>query len=152
MATAATNNSVPKVLTVKAMSEAHAMFIAKMMTQKEMHELKYDYTTRHPRPAKTCKTDDYPVRGARKWVTEYQVYSYGQRIALGRDKYAYTDLELVAEHLPSKTDALKEARKLAVDMQMPMTIKIVKVLEDDDNTVADVSPKTTLGEFAIRYE
>lgn len=138
-------------IVVKAMSTSHARKIASALTQTPIEGIGRVDMVKKPRQAKTCQTDDYPTKGTRKWVTEYQVYSYGQRVPIGRNKYDYTHLEFVKGGFTKKGDAVKEAREQAIKQQLPMTVKIVKVLENDTNTVTDLEPKSTYGEYRVAY-
>ena len=138
-------------IVVDAMSTEHAKRVASTLAQFPLEAIRNVKMITKPREAKTCQTDDYPVKKARKWQTQYSVYSYGKRIPIGKNKFLYSNLELVAEGFKLKTEAVKAARELAIKHQLPMTVKIVKVLVDEDNTVSDVTPKTALGKYEVEY-
>lgn len=134
---------------VKAYSREHAAKTAASLAGVDLADIETVNTIKQPREAKTCTTDDYPVKGTRKWVTVYNIYSYGQKIPLGRGRCTYTHLEYVKGGFEQKVPAVAEARKLAIQYQMPMTVKIEKVLDGSTPFVSDVEPKTTPGEFTV---
>jgi hypothetical protein len=136
---------------VKAYGVEHARRIASGLTGYPMTSIVDTVMSKKPRQAKTCSTDDFPVKGTRKWVTVYNVYAYGNKVPVGRNKYEYTNMEFVKGGFSTKADALAEARKMAVKHQLPMTVQIAKELEKDSPTVSDVEPKTSVGEYTVSF-
>lgn len=145
-----TTGTVQSII-VNAMSPEHAKRVAAGLAHFPQEAVKNVQQMKAPRPAKTCKTDDFPQKGTRKWKVEYQIYSYGQKVPIGRGEYHYTEMEFQKDGFEMKTDAVKAARELSIVMQMPMTVKIVHVLDNGNNTVSDLEPKTALGEFRVEY-
>lgn len=139
------------IIKVKAMSQEHARKLAAALSGYPVSSVLSVACNKQPRPAKTCVTDDFPVKGTRKWVTVYNVYTYGTKIPVGRNRYEYTDMELVKGGFDQKTDAVKVAREMAVKHQLPMTVQIAKELENDSPHVTDVEPKSTFGEFTVTF-
>lgn len=92
--------------------------------------------------ATLCKVDDHPVKGARKWLTKYFIYEYDYKEQRSDGTMKYVGMKKVAEE-DSKTEAVKIARALTLSNQARHTIRLVKVLEDGDNTVTDIEPKLT---------
>lgn len=137
---------------VKAFSEDHARRIAGALGGFPTQSIRSIRQTKVPRKATTCKTDDFPVKGTRKWKTVYQVHAYGQKIAIGRNKFEYLNMELVQDDIDQKTEAVKIAKDMAIKHQLPMTIQIVQKLDSHDAACADIEPKTTPGEFVISYQ
>ena len=140
-----------KQVTVPAYSEEHARRIAGTFGGFHTSKIREVTQLKAPRKATTCKTDDFPVKGTRKWKTVYQVHAYGQKIAIGRNRFEYINMELVRDDIEQKTEALKIAREMAVKHQLPMTVQIVQKLDTHDPTCADVEPKTGLGQFKVVY-
>lgn len=134
---------------VEAYSQEHAKRIASLIAGGTMDTVVRVTTIKAPRNASTCKTDDNPVKGTRKWKTVYQVYAYGSKIAMGRDTYQYLNKELVRDDIDQKTDAVKIAREMAIKHQLPMTVQIVQKLDTHSPTCADIEPKTGLGKFKV---
>lgn len=152
----ASNQQIPTTVQttfveVKAMSEDHAKRIASGLVGVSMEKVTSVMLLAKPRDAKTCKTDDYPTTGTRKWKTIYEVYAYGQAIPLGRNKIEHTNMELVQSDIATKTEAVKIAREMAVKHQLPMTVQIAQKLDTHDTTCADIEPKTGLGKFKVYY-
>lgn len=137
------------VVEVEAFSQEHAKRIACLIAGGTMDHVTKVTMIKQPRAATTCKTDDNPVKGTRKWKTVYQVYAYGSKIAIGRDEYEYLNKELVRDDIDQKTDAVKIAREMAVKHQLPMTVQIAQKLETHSNTCADIEPKTTRGKYKV---
>lgn len=92
--------------------------------------------------ATSCKVDDYPVKGARKWVTKYYIYAYDYKEPRHDGTMKYVGMKKVGE-ADSKTEAVTTTRALTLKNQSRHTIRLVKVLEDGDNTVTDIEPRTT---------
>lgn len=134
---------------VEAFSEEHARRVASLIAGGTMDHVVKVTMTKQPRPATTCKTDDNPVKGTRKWKTVYQVYAYGSKIAMGRDEYEYLNKELVRDDIDQKTDAVKIAKEMAIKHQLPMTIQIAQKLDTHSSTCADVEPKTGRGKYKV---
>lgn len=134
---------------VEAFSTEHAKRIASLIAGGTMDHVAKVTMIKQPRPATTCKTDDNPVKGTRKWKTVYQVYAYGSKIAMGRDSYEYLNKELVRDDIDQKTDAVKIAKEMAIKHQLPMTVQIAQKLDTHSNTCADIEPKSTLGKYKV---
>lgn len=147
-------SAIPKVantIKVKGYSADHARRIASGLTGHSMALITDTKLLKNPRQAKTCSTDDFPVKGTRKWKTVYNIYAYGNKIPVGRNKYEYTNMEFVKGGYDTKTEAVKVAREMAIKHQLPMTVQIAKELEDDSPHVSDVEPKTTVGEYNVTF-
>lgn len=134
---------------VEAYSQEHAKRIASIVAGGTMDHVSKVTMIKAPRAATTCKTEDNPVKGTRKWKTVYQVYAYGSKIAMGRDQYEYLNKELVRDDIDQKMDAVKIAREMAIKHQLPMTVQIAQKLDTHSNTCADVEPKTTPGKYQV---
>lgn len=87
-----------------------------------------------------CKVMDYKFNGAKKWVTKHYIYSFDAKAYDREGKEIYSGLKLMGATDKGKIAAIKEARSLAITEMKPMTIRIVKVLEDASNVVSDVVP------------
>ncbi len=144
------NTFYTKMIDVSAMSKEHAKRLA-VSYGIPMDTIVDVYTVRNPRNASTCKTDDYPTRGTRKWKTVYQVHAYGAKIAMGLDKFEYLNMELVRDDIETKTEAVKIAKEMAIKHQLPMTVQVVQKSISHTPTCADIEPKTTLGTFQVKY-
>lgn len=140
-----------EIIVVEAMSEQHAKRIAAGIAGIGLERIINITCTKKPRAASTCKTEDFPVKGTRKWKTVYQIYAYGNAIPLGRNKMEHTQMEIVADDIETKTEAIKIAKEMAIKHQLPMTIKIAQKLETHDTTCANIIPKTGLGKFSVEY-
>lgn len=143
--------STKQSIKVIAYNEEHARLVAMTMAGIRMDQIIEVTNTKKPRPAVTCTTHDFPVKGTRKWKTEYHIFSYGQRIPLGLNKYLYTHMEFVEGGIETKIDAVKRAKELAVKKQLPMTVQIVQVLDSHEPTVSDVEPKTAMGSYLVTF-
>jgi hypothetical protein len=139
------------VITVKAYSKEHAGKMAATLSGYDLSMVQSITMLKEPREAKTCSTDDFPVKGTRKWITVYNIYTYGAKIPIGRNKYEYTNMEFVKGGFDQKVDAVRIAREMAIKHQLPMTVQIAKELEKDSPHVSDVEPKTTVGEFSVTF-
>lgn len=137
---------------VKAFSEDHARRTAGALGGFSTQAIRNIRQSKAARKATTCKTDDFPVKGTRKWKTVYQVHAYGQKLAIGRNKFEYLNMELVQDDIEQKTEAVKIAKEMAVKHQLPMTVQIVQKLDSHDAACADIEPKTTPGEYVISYQ
>ena len=137
------------VFEVEAFSAEHARRLAVLIAGGTSEHVLDVQEIRKPRPATTCKTDDNPVKGTRKWKTVYQVYAYGAKIPLGRGRYEYTNMELVQDDIDQKTDAVKIAKEMAVRHQLPMTVQIAQKLDSHEPTCADIEPKTGKGKYKV---
>lgn len=137
---------------IKAFSEEHARRIAGALGGFSMEAIRNVRMMSAPRKATTCKTDDNPIKGTRKWATVYQVYAYGQKLAVGANKYEYLNKELVQDDIEQKTEAVKIAKEMAIKHQLPMTVQIAQKLVSHDPGCADIEPKTTLGQFVVSYQ
>jgi hypothetical protein len=142
----------PNTIRVKAFSRDHAAKMAAALSGYDLSKVETVNCIKQPRNAKTCMTDDFPVKGTRKWVTVYNIYTYGTKIPVGRNKYTYTDMEFVKGGFDQKVDACKVAREMAIKHQLPMTVQIAKELENDSPHVSDIEPKTTMGEFTVTFK
>lgn len=149
-ATSTITKPVKQVL-VKAFSEEHARRISGAIGGFSMDQIHNVIKTKQPRAATTCKTEDFPVRGTRKWKTVYQVYAYGQKLAIGRNRFEYLNMELVTDDIEQKTEAVKIAKEMAIKHQLPMTVQIAQKLGSHDAACADIEPKSTIGEFQVNY-
>ncbi len=137
------------VFEVEAFSEEHAARVAALIAGGTSEHVIRVVEKRKPRPATTCKTDDFPVKGTRKWKTVYQVWAYGAKVPLARGKYEYINTELVADDIEQKTEAVKIAKDMAIKHQLPMTIRIAQKLESHEPVCADIEPKTTKGKYEV---
>ena len=138
------------MLDVEAYSPEHARRIASIITGGAMEHVIDVTEIKKPRNATTCKTDDHPVKGTRKWKTVYQVYAYGAKVPIGRGKYEYINMELVEDDIEQKTEAVKIAKDMAIKHQLPMTVQIAQKLETHDTACADIEPKTTKGKYRVQ--
>lgn len=138
-------------VSVEAMSKRHALNIAKALAG-DNRKIFSITTNKKNRVAKTCKTDMYDVSASDKWATRFNIFSYAQRVPIGKDEYIYTEMSLVESDIETKTAALARAKELSALHQLPMTIKIVKTLVAKNNTVADVTLKNGQGTYKIDYE
>lgn len=137
------------MIKVKAYSREHAAKAAATIAGIDLASIETVNTNTPPGKAKACVTNDFPVKGTRKWITVYNIYSYGQKIAVGRDKYQYTHMELVEGGFDQKVPAVARARELAIKWNMPMTVKIEKELDGSNPFVSDIEPKTEKGTFTV---
>ncbi|WP_422661662.1 hypothetical protein ACK8P5_26430 (plasmid) [Paenibacillus sp. EC2-1] len=103
------------------------------------------------KPATQCDSVDYPQRGTRKWVTEYQIFTYAERIAVGLTKFDYLGMDLVKGGIESKTEAVKEAKRLAIKHGVPMMVQIHKMSVDDDNVALICEPKMKKKVYLVEY-
>lgn len=142
-----------KVVQVQAYSKKHAQRVAAALEGVSLCRVGNPVKAKGSiREGKTCKTDDHPVKGTRKWVTQYEIFTYGHRIALGRDKWEYIGYETVKSNIETKTEALSIAKSMAVKHQMPMGVKIVQNLVSHDPSCADVLPNSNLCTWQVRID
>lgn len=137
------------IFEVEAFSKEHASRVAALIAGGTSEHVIRVAELRKPRNATTCKTDDHPVKGTRKWKTIYQVYAYGAKVALARGKYEYINMELVMDDIDQKTEAVKIAKDMAIKHQLPMTVQIAQKLESHEPSCADIEPKTTKGKYEV---
>lgn len=139
-------------IVVKAYSRNHAARVFSDLSGIPMAHITAINTTKPTGTSKLCSNNDYPSKGTRKWVIKYEIYSYGTKIAVGRNDFMYTNMELVKEGIETKTEAVQLARDLALKEGMPMTVQIVHKLVDASHTVADLEPRMAKGEFTVSYK
>lgn len=151
MSAAAAQQKQHQTIKVKAYSTEHARRVASSLTGFSMESITQVAPLKKPRQGKTCTTEDFPVKGARKWVTKYNIYAYGNKVAIGRNRYEYTNMEFVKGGFDTKTEAVKIAREMAIKHQLPMTVQIAKELQDESPHVTDLEPNTTVGEYNITF-
>ena len=137
---------------VKAYSRNHAARVFSDLSGIPMAHITAINTTKPTGTSKLCSNNDYPSKGTRKWVIKYEIYSYGTKIAVGRNDFMYTNMELVRDGIETKTEAVQLARDLALKEGMPMTVQIVHKLVDASHTVADLEPRMAKGEFTVSYK
>lgn len=140
-----------KQVTVQAYSKEHARRLASGMAGFSIDRIFGVEQTKAPRAAKTCKVDDFPSKGTRKWRMIYQVYAYGYKIAIGVDKYRYENMELVKDDIESKSEAVTVAREMAIKHQLPMTVQVAQKCDTHAPTTSDIEPRSTTGEFVVKY-
>lgn len=88
--------------------------------------------------------------GSKKWVTKFYIYSYQGKSVDAQGKEAYTGLKLEAEVSAGKTEALQAAKELCLELQRPLTIRVVKVLETGSNVIGEVVPNGgIMGEYKV---
>lgn len=138
-------------VTVEAFSETHAKMLAAAMNGIHENQIIKSILKRKPRPATTCESADFPQEGTRKWVTEYRIYAYASRVAIGLKKFEYLGKEFVKGGYDNKTDAVKDAKAFAIKHHVPMMVEIHKVLEKDDPVTLACEPKAGKGEYEISY-
>lgn len=136
---------------VKAYSRSHAARVFSDLSGIPIGHITAINTSKQPGTSKLCSTNDYPSKGTRKWVIKYEIYSYGTKIAISRNEFHYTNMELVKEGIETKTEAVQLARDLALKEGMPMTVQIVHKLVDGSHTVADLEPRMAKGEFTVSH-
>lgn len=76
-----------------------------------------------------CNVNENIVKGARKWLTQYVIYTYGEQ----GDKFE------IAAH-EKKGDAMKEAKQYAMDNDCDTWVSLEKRLDGSPSLVADISP------------
>lgn len=134
---------------VDAYSEEHARRIATLIAGGTMDHVCNVTCIKKPRKATTCKTNDHPVKGTRKWETVYQVHAYGTTVPMGRAGVEYLSMEMVEDDIKQKTDAVKLAKAMAVKHQLPMTVQIAQKLTSHPTACADIEPATTKGKYLV---
>ena len=96
---------------------------------------------RQPKPATTCKTDNNPPNGARKFITVHNIYAI--------DPANDSNLKFI-EQFPDKTTAVKRAKELALQYQSAFAVKVEKELENKlDHICAIVRPNAKLGKWSF---
>lgn len=138
-------------VTVKAFSKEHARRFSSGIAGFPIDRIISVDETKKPRAAKTCKVDDFPSKGTRKWKMVYEVYAYGYKVALGADKYHYENMELVKGNIELKGDAVQVAREMSIKHQLPMTVQVAQVLSTHEPTTSDIEPRSTMGEYVVKY-
>lgn len=103
-------------------------------------------------PPKKCQNADFPQHGTRKWVTEYQIFTYAQRIQTGLNKFEYIGLEFVKGGFDEKTKAVKAMKDLALKHRLPMMVQIHKTLEGDSNVTAISEPDMALRPYMVEFK
>lgn len=98
-----------------------------------------------------CQSADFPQQGARKWETEYQIYTYAQRVPIGLNKWSYIGLEFVKGGFASKTEAVKEMKALALKHRVPMMVQIHKTLKKDSNVTAIAEPQMKMQDYQVEF-
>ena len=109
-----------------------------------------------PSAATTCRTENNPANGARKFITVHNIY-----VINPTDPKDYKFVERAQSvnaqgaTISDKTTAVKRAKELALKHQMPYFVKVEKVLEnEDDQITATITPNYKEGswEFELSIE
>lgn len=91
-----------------------------------------------------CTTENFPATGARKWLTQHNVYAVNPNNE--------SEMKFIKD-FPDKTNALKHAKELALKYQSKFAVKVEKVLDDGLNIEAMVTPKGVKeGEWTIQLD
>ena len=151
VAESTTTGMYQDTLKVDAMSRHHAERVAAGILDVSMDRIVEVQEIKPSREAKTCSTDDFPVKGAKKWETSYEIYAYGEKVPTGRDTFIYLNKELVRDNIGSKTEAVQIARDMSIKHQLPMTVQVVQKLVTHTTTSADIIPKTKKGQYLVIY-
>lgn len=148
---------VKSVTTTTVMVQAYSPEHAKRVAA-ALYGVAYDavlsanpaYPQKSGAPTK-CQSADFPQQGTRKWETEYQIWTYAQRIPVGLNKWSYIGLEFVKGGFESKTEAVKEMKALAMKHRLPMMVQIHKTLKKDSNVTALAEPQMPLNSFHVEF-
>jgi hypothetical protein len=84
-------------------------------------------------------------------VTKDYVYQYDYKYQKPDGSVVYKGMRRVGE-TDEKTGAVQLARSIAIETQQRMTIRIVKVLDNGDNIVADLEPKRHESIYQVAWE
>ncbi|MNO70505.1 hypothetical protein D3C76_613910 [compost metagenome] len=151
--TRSVNMTTTKV-TVQAYSDEHAKRIAAGLYGVDMGAIisvSANGSTKVTPPKKT-QNADFPQHGTRKWVTEYQIFTYAQRLQVGLNKFEYVGLEFVKGGFDEKTKAVKAMKDLALKHRLPMMVQIHKVLEGDSNVCGISEPDMALRPYSVEFK
>lgn len=135
---------------VQAYSEEHAKRLAAALTGVDIgHVLSAHCPPSKGLPPKKTQNADFPQRGTRRWVTEYQIFTYAQRMQVGLNKFTYIGLEFVKGGFDEKTKAVKAMKDLSVKHRLPMMVQIHKVLEGDSNVASLAEPDMPMKTYSV---
>ncbi len=110
-----------------------------------------------PITADGVTVEDHPVKGSRHWILRHYIYQCKEikinKNLNGELEESYEGLKLVNRDIESKTEAVKEAKKLTLSTYRPHSVRIVKILDGNaSNVVCDVLPKGgEAGTYTIVY-
>lgn len=141
-------------VTVQAYSSEHAKRIVAALYGVAYDAVLAAFPVHQGRANKTptkCQTADFPQQGTRQWETEYQIYTYAQRVPAGLNKWSYIGLEFVKGGFKHKTDAVKEMKTLSLKHRLPMMVQIHKVLKKDSNVTALAEPQMQMNSYRVEF-
>ena len=100
---------------------------------------------KEPREATMCTTENFPAQAAKKWVTQHTVFAQDPN-----DQSKWVPID----GFPSKTEAVKKAKELALKYQAMFFIKVEKKLGDGQSDIeAIVKPRNAQeGEWEIELD